>query len=228
MPPAPLVRAPKDGIRDTAAGVEDPTENDPLYSSFTRNKEFDPNTGLPPHKQIYPYGANPGKGKYAPRPSPTELEEAIGGDPLEGFETGPGEGAHEAENQAAGSQPGETMERPERPKTAKGGYTGSGETPLPGAKAKQRPMTSLPSNRRNGQGKAAKGAKKARPWTTTGTREIAAPAQPLSLSVPRPATAKRDIHSAGVRSGAWQILNCTPALDVAIGPSSALPEDEAV
>jgi len=36
----------KDGIRDAAKGVEDPTEDDPLYSSFTRSKEFDPNTGL--------------------------------------------------------------------------------------------------------------------------------------------------------------------------------------
>jgi len=126
----------------------------------------------------------------------------------------------------------------QRPLTAKPpqGYTGAGETPTPGpGKAKQRPMTSVPGNRRNrnsglpGAGGSATGTgKKARPWTTTGTREmeIAGPAQPLSLSVTRPVTAKRDIHSAGVRSGAWQILNCSPMPEVALSdPTMAtLPE----
>lgn len=37
----------QDGICGSSAAREDPRENDPLYSCFTKDKVFDPNTGLP-------------------------------------------------------------------------------------------------------------------------------------------------------------------------------------
>jgi len=208
----------KDGIRDAVVDVEEQGLDEPLYSSFTHSKEFDPNTWLPPHMRIYTYGDHKGL-DYEPEPEIVYDEDVEGLEEMAGIVIVGPPGSVKEETETTVTLGGERT----RPMTAKPGpesgrETFESNTPASKTGKQQRPMTSVPKNR--ALNAPVGGNKKQRPWTSGATREIKGVTKPLSLSILRPSSLK---SASGVRSGAWQIIGCEPSLDVPITANLAPP-----
>lgn len=188
----------RDGIREQVDGVESPRDNDPLYSSFTASRQFDPNIWLPPHMAKY------GRGRDI-----VDDTLSMGSMDLSSV----------AGLSAQSSFAGSVDEKPgSRPGTAQGDHKAApsdGERKVvampaavkAGTKApSKRPSTSIPSR---GSGAGTKGGGSAagkpalsRPWTSGGSRghtsRPTSMAQTVALDPLRPRSA--------VRTGAWQLL----------------------
>lgn len=182
----------RDGIRDQVAGVESALEDEPLYSSFTANNQFDPNLWLPPHMQKYGRGGGGKDDDLASEISSTELASLQSG----------------ASSIAGSLDGGKPRARPDSAKPELNDRTVVA-TPAVSKGYKQRPATSVP-NKRGGVAPLKQGGKQARPWTSGGSRDIQRGAKPNSLvqtlSLP---SGGRIRPQSGVRTGGWQLLDTT-------------------